>query len=167
MNYFGIENIYNLRYSEFIETHWPQIEEKLPQATTEEKLEAFTDYVRDIPMGSYHYTFFTKNALAEDIIAFSSTNFKSIGVLKVFQIFSKLKIWEEHQLEDLTNQQKLIEVILERPDLVEGWDHLVSQGVSIKINNKVFGDKFRFKTASDEREGLLDGQYGFLSTITN
>ena len=80
---------------------------------------------------------------------FFSSNLESIAVLKSFWGFSKLKILDNTQLpSDLTDEKALLDIFLGRQRLLVGWNHWVSKGVTIKVDdyNYIPGGLFKFSS---------------------
>ena len=132
------------------------------------KLKILKDYVKNVKIINGEWEFY--DLVNNNKINFSSSNPEAIAVLKTFWVFSELKILDDTQLpSDLTDEKALLDIFLGRQRLLVGWNHLVSKGVTIKVNdhNYIPGGLFKFNSNFGELGNTHVGSdFESLSRIT-
>jgi len=114
-------NFPTFNYARYVEMNIDRIEEELLLLSPQLKLKFFTDYVKTLSMTSLNFTFTDGNPIAEhNTIRFYSNKPEAIAALKVFWIFSKLRLWDDHELGSLTNEKIVLDIILKRQGLLPG-----------------------------------------------
>lgn len=88
---FNIEDVDGCSYSSFIESSISEIEE-MTGITSEEKLQAFTAYALDVQIQNKMWTFNVHNPLDYYTLILDTKNPQALATLKIFHIFSRLKI---------------------------------------------------------------------------
>ena len=116
---FNIEDVDGCSYSSFIESSISEIEE-MTGITSEEKLQAFTAYALDVKIQNKMWTFNVENPLDYYTLTLDTKNPQAITTLKIFHIFSRLKIWANDDLSNTSKEEVLLNIFSQRPDLFEG-----------------------------------------------
>jgi len=116
---FNIEDVDGCSYSSFIESSISEIEE-MTGITSEEKLQAFTAYALDVKIQNKMWTFNVENPLDYYTLTLDTQNPQAITTLKIFHIFSRLKIWANDDLSNTSKEEVLLNIFSQRPDLFEG-----------------------------------------------